>query len=75
MKAAGMIAISTSHYIIAKKIRIEIKALVIDEQYRKRGIASVLVKHVEDYSKSNTPAVIQLVSNVRCNAQLSSRIL
>lgn len=64
MKAAGMIAISTSHYIIAKKIRIEIEALVVDEQYRRQGIASALIKHVENYAKRNAPAVIQLVSNV-----------
>ncbi len=59
-----MIAITTSHYIVAKKTRIEIEALVVDEKYRKQGIASDLVKHVEDYAKRNAPAVIQLVSNV-----------
>jgi len=62
-KIVGFIAWSKSLFFAFDKVRYHIEALIIDENYRKRGIGKDLMFYVENQAKGN--AVIDLTSGVR----------
>lgn len=64
-KIVGLIAWSKSLCFVAEKARIHLEGLVVDPQYRKKGIGRTLMKYLEEFSKQFSPCIIDLTSGLR----------
>ena len=61
----GWIAWSSSRQFLADGPRIHIEGLIVDAQYRKKGVGKKLMTYVENGAKNNPPVLIDLISGIR----------
>jgi len=64
-RIVGWIAWSQSKTFISDKTRVHIEGLVVDQEYRGRGIGKKLVNFVEKFAKQFSPVIIDLTSSLR----------
>lgn len=61
----GLIAWSKSICLVNNKSRVRIEALVVDQEYRQKGVGAMLINFVEDFAKQFSPCIIELTSGAR----------
>jgi GNAT superfamily N-acetyltransferase len=64
-KIVGMIAIAMSRLFVKNVRRCRLEGFVVDQSYRRLGIAKALLKHVENYAWSKNCILIELTSGMR----------
>ena len=60
-----MISWSKSHLFVQGKVRFHIECLIVDRNYRNKGVGKKLMLFVEEVAKISRPAIIDLTSGVR----------
>ncbi|MGI4850487.1 MAG: GNAT family N-acetyltransferase [Janthinobacterium lividum] len=61
----GFIAWSTTPLFVLDKIRFHIEALVVNENYRSKGIGKKLIQFVEEIAHKSGPNIVDLKSSVK----------
>lgn len=64
-KIIGMVAWSKSIALIYNKTRMRIEGLVVDLEYRNKGIGKMLMQFVEEHAQQFSPCIIELTSGAR----------
>lgn len=64
-KIVGVIAWSKSKLFVVDKARFHIEGLIVDEEYRGKGIGQKLVIAMEEFLRNAGPSIIDLTSGLR----------
>lgn len=64
-QVVGLVAWSKSELLILPKTRFNIEGLVVDEQYRAKGVGKKLMSFLEEVASRFSPSIIDVLSGVR----------